>query len=74
MDFGVIPIENSWAGSIVENSDLLAECDVWIEGETKVAVNHCLIVNKNVKNLKLLRQFLILKRYLNVLSILNLIK
>ena len=49
VDFGVIPIENSWAGSIVENSDLLAECDVWIEGEQKVAVNHCLIVNKNVK-------------------------
>ena len=50
VNYGVIPVENSWAGSIVENSDLLAEQNVWVEGETKVAINHCLMVNKKLKS------------------------
>lgn len=48
-DFGVIPIENSLAGSIHQNYDLLLESDIKIAGEVLLKVGHHLIANKNVK-------------------------
>jgi prephenate dehydratase len=48
-DFGVIPIENSLAGSIHQNYDLLLESDTKIVGEILLKVGHHLIANKNVK-------------------------
>jgi 3-deoxy-7-phosphoheptulonate synthase len=42
-DFGVVPLENSLAGSIHENYDLLLEYDVRIVGEITLRIVHALI-------------------------------
>jgi prephenate dehydratase len=41
--FGVLPIENTLAGSIHQNFDLLATHPVEIVGEVKLRVEHCLL-------------------------------
>jgi prephenate dehydratase len=42
-EFGVVPIENSQAGSINETYDLLLKYDLNICGELDLRVNHCLM-------------------------------
>lgn len=42
-DFAVLPIENSTAGVVAENYDLLAEYELTIVGEQIISVNHCLL-------------------------------
>lgn len=42
-DFGVIPIENSTAGSVIGNYDLLEEFDNTIVGEQIIKIEHCLL-------------------------------
>lgn len=42
-DFGVIPIENSTAGSVSGNYDLLEEFDNTIVGEQIIKIEHCLL-------------------------------
>jgi prephenate dehydratase len=42
-DYGLIPIENSLAGSIHQNYDLLLQNDLYIIGEFFLRVRHCLI-------------------------------
>jgi chorismate mutase/prephenate dehydratase len=42
-DYGVLPFENSSAGIIAENYDLLKEYGYYIVGEQKIKVNHCIL-------------------------------
>lgn len=48
-DYAVLPIENSSAGSIAENYDLLNEYDVSIIGEQILKVDHALLGVKGAK-------------------------
>jgi prephenate dehydratase len=43
VDFGVVPLENSHAGSINDSYDLLVRHGVQIVGETIVRIRHCLL-------------------------------
>ena len=53
-DGGAIPIENSTAGSIYENYDLLAKWRHPIIGEVQLQIEHCLCANKgaSIESLK----------------------
>lgn len=42
-DYGVLPLENSYTGSISDVYDLLAENNFYIVGETDVPIEHCLV-------------------------------
>lgn len=42
-DYAVLPIENSSAGGVIENFDLLAEYDNCIVGEQIIKIDHCLL-------------------------------
>lgn len=42
-DYAVLPIENSSAGAVSDNYDLLVKHDVYIVGETKLPVSHALL-------------------------------
>lgn len=44
-DYGVIPIENTLAGSIYENYDFMREFNLVIVGEVKLRIEHALMVN-----------------------------
>jgi arogenate/prephenate dehydratase len=55
--FGVVPIENSLAGSIHQNYDRLLESDLHIVGEVLLRIRHCLIANKGVSRREIKRLF-----------------
>lgn len=42
-DYAVLPIENSSAGGVIENFDLLTEYDNCIVGEQIIKIDHCLL-------------------------------
>lgn len=42
-DYAVLPIENSSAGIVSENYDLLVEYENYIVGEQTIKINHCLL-------------------------------
>ena len=43
VDFGLVPVENSQAGSINDVYDLLRQHDLFVIGEISHPVNHCLL-------------------------------
>ena len=45
--YGVVPIENSTAGSVNEVYDLLKEYDIKIVGAQRLTINHCLLGQKD---------------------------
>lgn len=55
--YGILPIENSLAGSIHKNYDLLLEGELFIIGEIYLRVSHYLIANKHVSRRKIKRVF-----------------
>jgi prephenate dehydratase len=55
--FGVVPIENSLAGSIHENYDLLLESNLNIVGEVLLRIRHFLIANKGASRSQIKRVF-----------------
>ncbi len=48
-EYGVVPVENTLGGIVYQVWDLLNEYDLSIVGETKVQIEHCLIVNPGTK-------------------------
>ena len=48
-DYGVLPIENSSAGAVTDNYDLLLKYENYIVAETFVPVNHCLLGTPDAK-------------------------
>ena len=49
IDYAIVPIENTLAGSVIENYDLLLKFHFPILAETRVRIVHNLIVNPGVK-------------------------
>lgn len=48
-DYAVLPIENSSAGIVSENYDLLVEYDNCVVGEQIIKIDHCLLGTKDAK-------------------------
>lgn len=48
-DYAVLPIENSSAGIVSENYDLLVKYDNYIVGEQIIKIDHCLLANKDAE-------------------------
>lgn len=43
VDYGIVPVENSISGTVVQTYDLLLERDLRVVGEIKLKIAHCLI-------------------------------
>jgi len=55
--YGVVPIENSLAGSIHQNYDLLLEHELYIVAEHNLRVSHCLIAHPGVDRSEIRRVY-----------------
>ena len=69
--YGVLPIENSSAGSVNQVYDLMKEHKFYIVRSVRLSISHNLVAHKDVKK-KILKKFILTnKRLLNAKSILN---
>jgi prephenate dehydratase len=48
-EMGVVPIENSYAGTVTQSYDLLLTHDLFIVGETYQRIIHCLLANPGAR-------------------------
>jgi len=48
-EYGVVPVENTLGGIVYQVWDLLNEYKLYITAETKIKIEHCLIVNPSTK-------------------------
>lgn len=48
-DFGILPIQNSTAGSVTQTYELMKRYNFYIVGGTRVKVDHCLAVRPGVR-------------------------
>ena len=55
IDFALVPVENSQAGSILETYDLLLEYRALVVGEVALQVDHCLLAPPNAERSQLTR-------------------
>ena len=46
-DYGIVPIENSFEGSVTNTHDLLIGSDIQIYDEIQVRINQCLVAKTN---------------------------
>ena len=53
-DFGVVPVENSIAGSIIETLDSLIASSVVICAEMRMAIHHCVMGNCALEDIKVI--------------------
>lgn len=49
LDYGVLPVHNSTAGSVSSTYDLMAKYSVYTVKEVCVEINHCLAARKNIE-------------------------
>ncbi len=49
LDFGVIPVQNSTAGTVVQAYDLMSQHNFWINATTVVEITNCLAVRPGTK-------------------------
>jgi len=49
VSFGLLPVENSIAGNVAINLDLLNQKDFYVVGETYLPINHCLLALPGVE-------------------------
>lgn len=43
LDLGIVPVENSLEGAVIEVNDLLMQTDLQIVGEIRIPIHHCLL-------------------------------
>ena len=60
-DYAVLPIENSSAGAVSDNYDLLVKHNVYIAAETELPINHALLGRK-MRILRISGQFIPIRR------------
>ena len=48
IDYGVLPVQNSTAGSVASTYDLMAKYPVYIVKEVIIEINHCLAAKKDI--------------------------
>jgi prephenate dehydratase len=54
-NLAILPVENSLAGSVIGNYDLLHQNDAWVCGEVYLNIQHCLVATGNA-NLNYIEQ------------------
>lgn len=51
INFGVLPIQNSTAGSVAETYDLMRKYNFYIPSRIQIEINHCLAVKNETENI-----------------------